>query len=47
MRGRAAALSELAAAALERELDEEELERLEEILLEMERVARRRRHAED
>ena len=46
VRGRAAALSDLAGAALERELDQEELERLEQILLEMERVARRRRHAE-
>ena len=46
VRSRAEDLSELAGAALERELGQEELEHLEEILLEMERVARRRRHAE-
>jgi hypothetical protein len=47
VRDRAAALGDLAGAALERELDQEELEHLDEILLELERVARRRRHAED
>ena len=44
MRERAQPLDELAAAALDRELEEDELEQLGEILLQMERVARRRRH---
>jgi hypothetical protein len=47
VRGRDEALTGLASVALERELGQEELECLGEILLEMERVVRRRRHAED
>jgi hypothetical protein len=45
LRGRSEAVSRLATAALDRHLDGEETELLEEILLEMERLARRRRHA--
>ena len=44
MRRPAAALGELAGAALDREL-EEEPEQLDEIVAEMERIGRRRRHA--
>jgi hypothetical protein len=45
LQDRGEALSSLATTALERELDDEQAAQLEQILLEMERFARRRRHA--
>jgi hypothetical protein len=45
LRGRTDLLDELATAALGRELDDDEAARLAEVVVEMERIVRRRRHA--
>ena len=44
LRGRTGLLEDLAAAALERELDDGQATQLAEVVVEMERIARRRRH---